>query len=152
MAKPEDHPVAAAELKAVYRRRLDMIDAGVISPPDDLVAATRAMVPKLEALDDRDELVVDTQSDASVFRLVRDGAEIGRLPRDADLAEVQDWFLHQGFGLNVERDGSHFWANLSRVVSAEIVAPHYGHGSTPLEAATRARTRFEQEQLGEAGI
>jgi hypothetical protein len=63
------------------------------------------------------------------------------------MSAVSDWFRTRGFGLTLEpaEDGS-YWASLTRLTDGQAVAPDYGSGSTPEEAAVSAKARFEVVQ------
>jgi hypothetical protein len=62
------------------------------------------------------------------------------------LADVDGWFSSRGFGILLTHEGDEHWANLTSRGTAEVVVPKYGRGSSPEEAARRARERYEQEQ------
>jgi hypothetical protein len=60
------------------------------------------------------------------------------------------WLLNRGFVLEVEQtEPNLFWAHLTSTDSPAVhMAPKYGRGKTPDEAITRARERYEVEELG----
>jgi hypothetical protein len=65
----------------------------------------------------------------------------------ATVAEVEDWFRDQGFGIVVrQNDDADWWADLTRLPSGETVAPLYGRGDSADAAASSARQRYETEQ------
>ena len=63
-----------------------------------------------------------------------------------ELADIGEWFASRGFGFRCWKDDPGItWADLTRPDSS-AVAPKYGRGSTPIEAARRAKDRYEVEQ------
>jgi predicted RNase H-like HicB family nuclease len=60
---------------------------------------------------------------------------------------VEEWFRERGFGVVIEpADDGSYWASLTRLPSGRIVAPDYGHGESPEDAANSAKGRYEVEQ------
>ena len=144
--------MTVAQLRSTYAHRLNLIDDGIISPPAELVSATRGFVHRLGALDDDDLIVLETRPDGFAFLLAATGEVAGTLPVDPEFVAIQRWFAQLGFGLLVRPAEGRFWADLSRVESAAVVAPRYGQGESPLDAASSAQRRYRQEELGEGGI
>ena len=152
MGNQQGASLTVAQLKSTYGHRLSLIDDGVISPPEELVSATRAFVQRLDALNDHDLLVLEVRGDGFAFLAAETGDVVGELPVDPEFAAVKRWFADLGYGLVVKPDDGAFWADLSRIQSAAVVAPQYGRGESPLAAALRAKQRYQQEELGETGI
>lgn len=64
-----------------------------------------------------------------------------------ELEQIARWFADRGFALRFTRDDGHLvWADLARLSSGNVVAPLFGRGESEIEAARRARQRYEQEQ------
>jgi hypothetical protein len=64
-----------------------------------------------------------------------------------ELADIEQWFAGRGFGFRYRKDGVGVtWAELISLASGSVVAPRYGRGSTPIEAARRAKDRYLVEQ------
>jgi hypothetical protein len=61
--------------------------------------------------------------------------------------EIGEWFTQRGFILHFahEKDDV-IWATLCRLPSGKEIAPMYGRGQSELEAARRAKQRYEQEE------
>jgi hypothetical protein len=58
---------------------------------------------------------------------------------------VEEWFSDRGFSIAVSEKGGVFWAGLLNA-TGRLVAPRYGRGGSPGEAAERARQRYIEEQ------
>jgi hypothetical protein len=67
-------------------------------------------------------------------------------PDDSELDAISAWFTDRSFGLTFEHDASFSWAGLTRLPSGRLVAPKYGRGETPIDAARRAKQRYECEE------
>jgi hypothetical protein len=63
---------------------------------------------------------------------------------DREGQSVEEWFLSRGFAVKISEEDGEFWLALVR--GADVVAPRYGRGSTPDEAADRAKQRYLEEQ------
>lgn len=66
------------------------------------------------------------------------------------LSEILGWFrdLGTGWDLKFEQEGDTCWAHLQSLSNHEFVVPRYGSGSDELQAARRAKSRWEVEQIG----
>ena len=62
------------------------------------------------------------------------------------LRELDDWFRDRGMSLLITREEGECWAHLLSARSLEVFAPRYGRGTSPEDAAARARERYEIEQ------
>ena len=64
-----------------------------------------------------------------------------------DLGAISDWFAERALGIRLtEEEEGLVWADLTSLSSGQVVAPMFGRGATEVEAATRAKQRFQQEQ------
>jgi hypothetical protein len=68
------------------------------------------------------------------------------------MTEDEEWFLTQGFLVELEQQGTNpYWAHLvhrSNPDNPQGRAPKYGNGKTRESAIRSARQRYEVEQLG----
>ena len=62
------------------------------------------------------------------------------------IGDVEAWFAEIGYGLLIDHADGLYWAALTR--GSGVMAPRYGRGSEPEEAAESARSRYRVEQLG----
>ena len=65
---------------------------------------------------------------------------------DLELEQIQDWFAVRGFALSILEESDVVWVQLTRPPSDGIVVPRYGRGASIVEAARRAKQRFEEEE------
>ena len=63
------------------------------------------------------------------------------------IGDVEAWFAEIGYELVIEHADRLYWATLT--TESGFVAPRYGRGNEPEEAAERARSRYRVEHLGE---
>lgn len=71
----------------------------------------------------------------------------GAVTERDELADIEQWFASRGFGFRCWKDDAGVtWADLISPASGSVVAPRYGRGSTPIEAARSAKDRYLVEQ------
>ena len=58
---------------------------------------------------------------------------------------IRDWFAERGFAVAISQSDGVFWADLLDA-DDHMVAPRYGRGGQPAEAAERAKERYLDEQ------
>ena len=139
-------PIRVVDLRQIFQRRLDLAAAGTISPPPDLVAATRCLVDSLDSLPDDALVNLEMELNRATYRLQSTAEIVGQLPVRSDLNAIRGWFAALGYGLSFKRQFPMWWAGLTRLGSDAVFAPKYGGGSTQLEAAVSARERYRHEQ------
>jgi len=96
---------------------------------------------------------------AKLQRTLREELHAAWAAEDAQLVgnQVQAWFRERGLLMSLSGEGVDWWANLHRIdhstwlanldrINDAPVIPRYAHGSSPDEAAIRARERYEQER------
>jgi hypothetical protein len=60
----------------------------------------------------------------------------------------EEWFSAQGFDVSFDETDGWRWAVLHRHGNRASAVPRYGRGSSPQEALSSARKRYEVEQIG----
>lgn len=64
-----------------------------------------------------------------------------------DLDAISNWFAERGLGIRLTHEEDDLvWAELTSLSRGQVVAPMFGRGETAIEAASRAKQRFQQEQ------
>jgi hypothetical protein len=66
---------------------------------------------------------------------------------DTQLPRVETWFADHGFSLQIHQDKDEsYWVDLVSLETGDVVAPRYGRGVDAVAAATRAKSRYQEEQ------
>ena len=60
--------------------------------------------------------------------------------------EIQAWFEERGFRLVFSDESGQAWADLVSMETQQVLAQRYGRGENEVDAANRARARYEEEQ------
>jgi hypothetical protein len=66
-------------------------------------------------------------------------------PPDHLLQMIEEWFSGRGYTIALSEEDGVSWAALINATGG-MVAPRYGRGRNPLEAAESAKARYVEEQ------